>query len=202
MDTPSAGQDSGNAPQDWDLVRRCLDGDGRAFADLVRRHERLVFRIVGGFVRDRGEVEDVAQEAFVKAFEALPSFRAGAPFGPWIAQIATRLCYDRFRVRQRRAEVAWDELSAAHQAAVHALAKGEAADDAVATRDLAERALSAMSPKDRQALVLVDGLGYGAADAGRIMGCSALAVRLRLHRARRTMRRVVEALLDGIGPVG
>jgi RNA polymerase sigma-70 factor (ECF subfamily) len=98
--------------------------------------------------------------------------------------------------------VAWDDLNVAEQAAVHALAKGGAADDAAATRDLAERALSTMSPKDRQALVLVDGFGYAAADAGHVMGCSALAVRLRLHRARRAMRRAVERLLDGSGYVG
>jgi RNA polymerase sigma-70 factor (ECF subfamily) len=202
MDTPSAGQGGTHEGQDWALVQRSLEGDAQAFGELVRRHERLVFRIVGGFLRDRGEVEDVAQEAFLKAYEALPSFRVGAPFGPWVAQIATRLCYDRFRVRQRRAEVAWDDLSVAEQAAVHALAKGEAADDATATRDLAERALSTMPPKDRHALVLVDGFGYAAADAGRVMGCSALAVRLRLHRARRAMRRAVERLLDGSGYVG
>ena len=202
MDTPSAGQGGTHESQDWELVQRSLKGDGQAFAALVRRHERLVFRIAGGFLRDRGEVEDVAQEAFLKAFEALPGFRAGAAFGPWVAQIATRVCYDRFRTRQRRPEVAWDDLSVADQAAAHAVAKGQAADDAAATRDLAERALSTMSSKDRQALVLVDGMGYTAAEAGRVMGCSALAVRLRLHRARRAVRRVVEQLLDGMGYAG
>ena len=202
MDTPSAGQGGTHERQDGELVQRSLEGDAQAFAELVRRHERLVFRIANGFLRDRSEVEDVAQESFLKAFEALPSFRTGAPFGPWVAQIATRVCYDRFRVRRRRAEVAWDDLSLADQAAAHALVKGRAADDAAATRDLAERALETMSPKDRQALVLVDGFGYAAAEAGRVMGCSALAVRLRLHRARRAMRQAVEQLLDGMGYAG
>lgn len=198
MDTPSSAQGGTHEGQDWELVRRSLEGDARAFAELVRRYERLVFRIAGGFLRSRGEVEDVAQEAFLKAFEGLPSFRAGAAFGPWVAQITTRLCYDRLRVRQRRSEVAWDDLSPAEQATVHTLAGGGAADEAAATRDLAERALETMAPKDRQALVLVDGLGYAAAEAALAMGCSALAVRLRLHRARRAMRRTVERLLDGM----
>ena len=127
MDTPSAGQGSGNESQDWELVQRSLQGDSQAFTRLVRRYERLVFRIAGGFLRDRGEVEDVAQEAFLKAYEALAGFRAGAPFGPWIALITTRTCYDRLRARQRRSEVAWEDLSLSEQSAARTFAAGRPA---------------------------------------------------------------------------
>jgi len=199
MDTPSAGLANANASQDWDLVQRCLQGDSMAFADLVRRYERLVFRIAGGFLRDRSEVEDVAQEAFLKAYEALSGFRAGAPFGPWIAQIATRTCYDRLRARQRRGEVAWDDLSLSEQSEARSFAAGRPADDTTAARDLAERALATLPPKDRQALMLADAMGHTAAEVGQMMGCTALAVRLRLHRARRAMRKAAERLLDGMG---
>jgi len=199
MDIPSAGLANANASQDWDLVQRCLQGDSTAFADLVRRYERLVFRIAGGFLRDRGEVEDVAQEAFLKAYEALAGFRAGAPFGPWIAQIATRTCYDRLRARQRRGEVAWDDLSLSEQSEARSFAAGRPADDTTAARDLAERALATLPPKDRQALMLADAMGHTAAEVGQMMGCTALAVRLRLHRARRAMRKAAERLLDGMG---
>lgn len=199
MDTPSARQATVNASDDWDLVQRSLKGDSQAFTDLVHRYERLVFRIAGGFLRDRGEVEDVAQEAFLKAYEALAGFRAGAPFGPWIAQIATRTCYDRLRERQRRSEVALDDLSLSEQSAARAFAAGQPADDASAARDLAERALAGLPPKDRQALILADALGHSAAEVGQLMGCTALAVRLRLHRARRAMRHAAERLMDGMG---
>jgi len=202
MDTWSAGQGGTNDTQDWELVRQSLQGNTQAFAGLVRRYERLVFRIAGGFLRDRAEVEDVAQEAFLKAFEALPGFRENAPFGPWVAQIATRVCYDRLRLRQRRSEVAWEDLSLAEQATARTAAAGGGVADPAATRDLAERALATLAPKDRQSLVLVEALGYTAAEAGRAMGCSALAVRVRIHRARRTMRRAAERLLDGMGYEG
>jgi RNA polymerase sigma-70 factor (ECF subfamily) len=202
MDTPGVGPGQTDEPKDDALVQRSLQGDERAFGDLVRRYERLVFRIASGFLRDRGDVEDVAQEAFLRAFEALSGFRAGAPFGPWIAQIATRLCYDRLRGRQRRREVAWEDLSWTEQSAARALAGGGGADDKAANRDLAERALATLSPKDRQALILVDALGNTAAEAGSAMGCSALAVRLRVHRARRAMRGAAERLLDGMGYAG
>ena len=199
METPSAGQAGANASQDWDLVQRSLQGDSQAFAELVRRYERLVFRIAGGFLRDRGEVEDVAQDAFLKAYEALSGFRAGAPFGPWIAQIATRTCYDRLRARQRRGEVAWEDLSLSEQSEARSFAAGRPADDTAAARDLAERALAGLPPKDRQALILADALGHTAAEVGQMMGCTALAVRLRLHRARRAMRQAAERLLEGMG---
>jgi len=202
METWSAGQGGTNDTQDWELVRQSLQGNTQAFAGLVRRYERLVFRIAGGFLRDRAEVEDVAQEAFLKAFEALPGFRENAPFGPWVAQIATRVCYDRLRLRQRRSEVAWEDLSLAEQATARTAAAGGGVADPAATRDLAERALATLAPKDRQSLVLVEALGYTAAEAGRAMGCSALAVRVRIHRARRAMRRAAERLLDGMGYEG
>jgi RNA polymerase sigma-70 factor (ECF subfamily) len=199
MDTPGAGQGGTEETQDGALVRRSLQGDAAAFDGLVRRYERLVFHVAGGFLRDRGEVEDVAQEAFLKAYEALSRFRADAPFGPWIAQIATRLCYDRLRGRRRRQEVAWEDLSWSEQAAARGLAVGGMnTEDAAASRDLAERALAALPPKDRQALILADALGHTAAEAGQMMGCTALAVRLRLHRARRAARRAAERLVDGM----
>ena len=199
MDTPGAGQGGTDETQDGELVRRSLQGDAAAFGVLVRRYERLVFHVAGGFLRDRGEVEDVAQEAFLKAYEALSRFRADARFGPWIAQIATRLCYDRLRGRRRRQEVSWEDLSRSEQAAARGLAAGGTATEAAAaSRDLAERALATLPPKDRQTLILADALGHTAAEVGQVMGCSALAVRLRLHRARRAVRRVAERLVDGM----
>jgi RNA polymerase sigma-70 factor (ECF subfamily) len=181
------------------LVRRSLQGDAAAFGDLVRRYERLVFHVAGGFLRDRSEVEDVAQEAFLKAYEARSRFRTDAPFGPWISQITTRLCYDRLRGRRRRQEVAWEDLTWSEQAAARGFAVGGVAtEDAAASRDLAERALATLAPKDRQALILADAMGRTAAEVGQMMGCTALAVRLRLHRARRAVRRVAERLVDGM----
>ena len=187
----------GSDATDSDLVQRTLAGDSRGFEILVRRHERLIFRIAGGFLRDRAEVEDVAQEAFMRAFAALDRFRPGAEFGPWIAQIATRVCYDRLRSRQRQAQVAWEDLPPAEQEAVQVLSGADPGPDRMAARDLAGRLLEELPPKDRQALMLVDALGYSGPEAAKMLGCSALAVRLRLHRARRAMREAAERLVAG-----
>jgi len=198
MTTPPGRTDEDDG---W-LVARSRDGDGDAFATLVRRHERLVFRIVGRFLRDRGEVEEVAQETFLRAFAGLETFRPGAPFGPWVARIATRACYDRLRERARRSEVQWDDLSPGERNEALRLAAGRGPENRVAARDLAERALAGLPVKDRQVLILSDAMGLSTQEAARIMRTTGLAVRVRLHRARRAVRRTAEALLRQAEPKG
>lgn len=202
MTKPGGWQGDADDPDDAVLVQRTLAGERRAFEALVRRYQRLVFRIVGGFLRNRADVEEVAQEAFLRAFGALPGFRPGAPFGPWLARIATRASYDRLRRRRRSSEVAWENLSPAEQRAAREFAAGAEPEDRIAARDLAERALASLAPKDRQALILADAQGFTTAEVAQAMGCSSLAVRVRLHRARRAMRRAIEALLAGMGQTG
>ncbi len=180
------------------LVERALGGDQQAFGLLVRRHERLVFRIVGGFLRNPEDVKDVAQEAFLRAFEGLKSFRLGAPFGPWIARIATRASYDRLRQKRRTSEVAWEDLSPGEQAEAQDLAAGKGPADRAAVRDLLERALASLPPKDRMVLIMSDALGFSGVEVAQAMGCSPLAGRIRLHRARRAARKIVEGLIAGM----
>ncbi len=196
--TDPGTQGQSQASEDGRLVQRTIDGDQQAFESLVRRYERLVFRIAGGFLRDRAEVEDVAQDAFLRAYEALPRFRIGAPFGPWIAQIATRLCYDRLRKMTRR-DVTWEDLSPSERQAAEALASQPLAEHPAATRDLADRLLNTVSPRDRQVLILSEAMGYSAAETAKVLGCTALAARLRLHRAKRAVRAAAERLLKGTG---
>ena len=180
------------------LVEQALGGGRDAFGTLVRRYQRLVFRIVGGFLRNREDVEDVAQETFLRAFQGLQGFRPGLPFGPWIARIATRASYDRLRQRRRTNEVAWEDLSPVQQTAARELVAGAGPADRTAVRDLLERAVASLAPKDRMVLILADGLGFSGAEVAQAMGCSSLAGRIRLHRARRATRKVVEALLAGM----
>lgn len=184
------------------LVERALGGDQQAFGLLVRRHERLVFRIVGGFLRNPEDVKDVAQEAFLRAFEGLKSFRLGAPFGPWIARIATRASYDRLRQKRRTSEVAWEDLSPGEQAEAQDLAAGKGPADRAAVRDLLERALVSLPPKDRMVLIMSDALGFSGVEVAQAMGCSPLAGRIRLHRARRAARKIVEGLIAGMRSTG
>jgi RNA polymerase sigma-70 factor (ECF subfamily) len=202
MTALAGGQRGGDDPEDGALVERVLAGDREAYGLLVLRYQRLVFRIVGGFLANRADVEEVAQEAFLRAFEGLPGFRPGLPFGPWIARIATHASYDRLRRRRRGPEVAWEDLSLDEQQAAQALATGHDPGNRTAARDLLERAMASLRPKDQQALILADAEGLTPAEVGAVLGCTPLAARIRLHRARRALRMVVENLLRGMNPAG
>lgn len=202
MTRPAGREGVGADLDDGALIERTLAGDREAFGLLIRRYERLVFRIVGGFLRNNEDVKDAAQEAFLRAFEGLHGFRRGAPFGPWIARIATRTSYDRLRQRRRAGEVAWEDLPPGEQAAARDLAGGGDPADRTAARDLLERALASLAPKDRMVLILADALGFSGSEVARAMGCSSVAGRIRLHRARRALREVAGALLDGMADAG
>lgn len=206
MGERSSGAGGQQSDSDDDLVRRTVAGEERAFEVLVHRHGRLVFRTIRGILPGV-EVEDVAQEVFVKAYRSLGQLRSGSSLVPWLARLSTTVCYDYLRGRQRRKEVTFTELSR-EQGKAETMAIGEVVDprtvrerDRSAFRDLAERLLSQLSPKDRAALLLRELEGFSMADLARVLGCSELAARLRLFRARRTLRAMLdrEGGREGVG---
>ena len=87
---------------DAELVRRTLKGDRRAFGSLVERHKDEVFGLVSRLMGTTSDVEDVAQECFIKAYRALNTFRGDAQFGTWLYRIAYNCCIDRREQRSRR----------------------------------------------------------------------------------------------------
>jgi RNA polymerase sigma-70 factor (ECF subfamily) len=187
----------GEQPSDGDLVRRTLAGEERAFEVLVHRHGRLVFRIIRGILPG-AEVEDIAQEVFVKTYRSLGQLRSGFSLRPWLARLSTTVCYDYLRGRQRRKEVTFTELSREEGKGL-AMAIGEVVDpptlreeDRSVSRDLAEKLLSRLAPKDRAAVLLRELEGFSMADLARALGCSELAARLRLFRARRTLKAIFD----------
>jgi RNA polymerase sigma-70 factor, ECF subfamily len=89
------------------LIERVQRGDAEAYDDLVSRYLRRVVSIAWGFVRNAQDAEDLAQEAFVKAYQSIGRFRAAEPFGPWIYRIVTNLALDvvKHRTRFRHVEI-------------------------------------------------------------------------------------------------
>lgn len=92
----------GRPPEDDELAERARDGDVDAFEELVTRYQGIAFRVAWLVVRNRGDAEDAVQEAFVKAYHALPRFHRGAPFRPWILRIVTNEARNRGRSSRRR----------------------------------------------------------------------------------------------------
>jgi RNA polymerase sigma-70 factor (ECF subfamily) len=102
--TPDVG------PDDEALIRAAQGGDRAAFGELVRRHQRAVYRVAYGLTRNPSDADDLAQEAFVRAYQAIGRFRVGEPLFPWLARIVTNLAFTLFRSRRRRPETALEPL--------------------------------------------------------------------------------------------
>ena len=96
----------GRPSEDAELVARARDGDVGAYEELVRRYQGIAFRVAWLTVRNRGDAEDAVQDTFVKAFYALPRFRPGAPFRPWILRIVANEARNRGRSSRRREDLA------------------------------------------------------------------------------------------------
>jgi RNA polymerase sigma factor (sigma-70 family) len=121
----------GRPSEDAELAARARDGDVGAFEELVTRYEGIAFRVAWLVVGNRGDAEDAVQDAFVKAYYALPGFRPGAPLRPWLLRIVANEARNRGRSSRRREGLALrvaaaDPGDAAPSPEVAALAKADA----------------------------------------------------------------------------
>ncbi len=174
------------------LIQQAQEGDQRAFEALLRLHDRRVLALIGSFIRRRQDVEDLAQDVFLKAYLALGRFRPGASFAPWLNRIAVNTCYDHLRKVRRRPETALDDLAGNEKAYLSA---GGGSDDRVAARDLAERILATLPPKDRLAITLREVQGLEIAEIAHALGCTRPAAKVRLFRARRAMQATLQRMI-------
>ena len=198
---PAREQRDEAAQEEARLIRQAQDGNQRAFEALVRLHDRRVFAIIGSFIRRRQDVEDLAQEVFLKAYLAIGRFRPGAPFAPWINRIAVNTCYDHLRATRRRQEIVLSDLAESEADFLDRYvekgspsAGGETADR-LAARDLAERILATLPPKDRLVITLREVQGFEIAEIATALGCSRPAAKVRLFRARRAMQAALGRLI-------
>lgn len=160
------------------LVALARGGDGDAYGELVRRHERRVFALASRFARRRPEVEDLAQETFLRAWTKLASYRAEAPFEHWLTRLCLNVCIERAR-RFRPIE---SELPDEIEIAVA---------DPTARLDVA-RALARLDPADRYVLAALDVEGVSTEEIAERLGWSRTNVKVRAFRARRRLRKWFE----------
>jgi RNA polymerase sigma-70 factor (ECF subfamily) len=183
------------------LVGRTRAGDERAFEELFRRHRRRVALIAGRFFRNRQQIEEVVQESFTKAFFALGEFsnRQDASFAAWLARISFNACYDELRRQRRRPESALNEVTEEEAARLRERLRSEAqprdAESSAISRDLAAKLLARLSPEDRFVLVMLDAEGLTVAEIAGLMSWSVSKVKVRAHRARAHLRRVLKRFL-------
>src|ERR1700719_3166588 len=139
--------------EDRELVRRAQKEDKEAFEELVRRHQNRVFAVAGGILRRREDVEDIAQQVFVKAYFSLKRFDQRAAFSTWLYKITVNECWDLLRKKKVRPLVYESDLSEeqARQYAVSGETGREAPDisEKLADRQRVERLLDGLEDRDR-----------------------------------------------------
>ncbi len=188
-------------PPDAELIARVRAGDEGAFEELFNRHRRRVSLIATRFFRQREQIEEIVQESFMKAYFALADFsnQQEASFAAWLARIAFNACYDELRRSKRRPEAALSDVTGEESASLTEQLRAEGAGDdiesAAIARDLASKLLARLSPEDRLVLVMLDVEGLNVAEIAGLMKWSVSKVKVRAHRARAGLRRVLKRFM-------
>ena len=189
---------------DQELVARAQAGDRRAFDLLVLKYQQKVAGLIGRYLRDPNEVQDVAQEAFIKAYRALAGFRGESAFYTWLYRIAINTA-KKTLVGMRRDPVisessrATDEQTDETSRTENELSDGATPESLLASKEIAaavNAAVEALSEDLRQAITLreIEGLSYD--EIAEVMHCPIGTVRSRIFRAREAIAARLRPLLD------
>jgi RNA polymerase sigma-70 factor (ECF subfamily) len=189
------------AETDKQLVARVQKGDQRAFDMLVLKYQHKIFGLVSRYVQDPDEVQDVAQEAFIKAYRALPNFRGDSAFYTWLYRIAINTAKNYLVSRSRRPPGTDVELEDAEYyeggSALRDIETPESALYGAELKAVVERAIGELPDDLRTAVTLreFDGLSYE--DIAEIMDCPVGTVRSRIFRAREAIDKRVQEQMSG-----
>jgi RNA polymerase sigma-70 factor (ECF subfamily) len=182
------------------LVERCRNGDIAAFEPLVEKYRQRVWRLAYNVLRDREEAWDVAQDAFIKAFQALPNFRGQSAFYTWLFRIVMNVATDRARARAARGRAFGTEAVPEEdweRVLVEQSPDAPAPDEAAAgTQERARimRALDTLPANHKQIIVLSDLEGLSYKEIAEVLSIPMGTVMSRLHNARKKLK-------DALGPL-
>ena len=195
----------GDREIDQQLVERAQRGDKKAFELLVAKYQRKLARLLSRFIRDPAEVEDVAQDAFIKAYRALPSFRGESAFYTWLYRIGINTAKNYLVALGRRAPTAteFDSEDAENFENGDQLRDVDTPENELMSKQIAQTVndtMEALPEELRTAIVLreIDGLSYE--EIATVMNCPIGTVRSRIFRAREAIdRRLREVFEGGLG---
>jgi len=173
---------------DRELVRLAKSGDKEAFELLVRRHQSRVFAVAGGILRNKEDVEDVAQQVFVKAYFSLKRFDQRAAFSTWLHKITVNECWDVLRKRKVRPLLYESDLSEEQAHEYNGFSEKATVPDVsdrLEARERVEKLLVDLDERDRLMLILKEVQGFSVEEIAEILEINGNTVKVRLFRARR-----------------
>ena len=195
-------------PTEAQLIRRVCGGEPEAFEELVRPYERMVYLTAISILRNQADAEEVAQDAVLKAFSKLSTFRGECKFSTWLVQITYNQA--RMRLRKDRRHL-YESLDYQQQEGEGDYWPRDFADwrpipsellEDDETRQALQNAINSLSPNYREIVVLRDIENLSIKDTAAILGLSEATVKTRLHRARLLLRDALAPGLDGCWSTG
>jgi RNA polymerase sigma-70 factor (ECF subfamily) len=185
-----AADEAGKSRRDNDreLVKRAQKDDKEAFEELVRRHQARVFAVAGGILRNKEDVEDIAQQVFLKAYFSLKRFDQRAAFSTWLYKITVNECWDLLRKRKVRpllyeADLS-EEQARQYGASEERAEQAQDVSERLEKRQELERLLDCLEERDRTMLVLKEVQGLSVEEIAEVLGINGNTVKVRLFRAR------------------
>ncbi|HEV2390734.1 MAG TPA: sigma-70 family RNA polymerase sigma factor [Verrucomicrobiae bacterium] len=180
-------------PEEMELVKRARKGDLGAYDDLVRRYQERIYATVYHMTSNHEDANDLAQEAFIKAFHALKSFKGGSSFYTWVYRIAVNKTINFLKQRKNRAQISLDDLdfNAEHDPDLMALISDKTPRREVNLIELQEKlneSMQKLSEPHRLVVTLHDVQGLSHEEIAEIMDCNIGTVRSRLFYARQQLQ--------------
>ncbi len=179
------------------LVERCRKGDARAFEELVNLYEKKVYNLAYRMTGNAEDARDITQDAFIKIYSSLSSFRGDASFSTWLFKIVSNMCLDELRRRRRRSFVSLDEPLRQEDGDLprqmpDVRMNPENEVEKRHIQAMVHRAILSLTEDHRMVIVLRDLQGFSYDEIAEMMDCSLGTVKSRLNRARLALRRQLQ----------
>jgi RNA polymerase sigma-70 factor (ECF subfamily) len=180
------------------LVRRAQAGDETAFREIVERYQTKVFSIIHGIVRQRNDVEDIAQQVFAKVYLSIRNFDFRSSLITWIYKITVNECFDYLRKRKVRKLVYESDMSEDEVRRVEnsepAIERQTPVDTDLARRDYIAKLLTRVSEEERNLLMLKEVEGHSVEELAEITGMNENTIKVKLFRARQKLVKAAQRL--------
>jgi len=175
------------------LVQAACAGNADAFSEIVARYRGRVFSMAARYARNHHELEDLAQDVFIRVWRGLASWSGRAPFEHWLTRVAVRACFDFLRKHRRRreTEVSHDELPEYLHLEVGASPAEQSENHALL---LVRRAMTRLHPKEQLVLTLLELEDKTVREVAGLTGWSEGNVKVRAHRARASLKAAIEII--------